>query len=60
MDKHTPILVTGATGFVGAYTVKALLAAGFTRIHAIHRSGVVRRDLLGDAAIKWFGVKPIW
>ena len=37
------ILITGATGFVGAEIVRQLLARGETEIHALHRSGNFQR-----------------
>lgn len=48
------ILITGATGFVGAYTARLLLARGYTRLHAIRRADS-KMDLLGAAAqhIHW-------
>lgn len=48
------ILITGATGFVGAYTARLLLARGYTHLHAIRRPDS-ELDLLGDAAhhIQW-------
>ncbi|MEM1321707.1 MAG: NAD-dependent epimerase/dehydratase family protein [Bacteroidota bacterium] len=37
MDKNKRILVTGATGFVGAYLLRYLLDRGYTNISALHR-----------------------
>ena len=37
MDKNKAILVTGATGFVGAYLLRYLLAEGYTNIRAMRR-----------------------
>lgn len=54
MSSSSAILITGATGFVGAYTARLLLARGYTDLHAIRRPGS-QLDLLGDAAhrIQW-------
>ncbi len=37
MEKNSPILVTGATGLVGTYLVRALVENGFTNIRALKR-----------------------
>ncbi|NBC09327.1 MAG: NAD-dependent epimerase/dehydratase family protein, partial [Bacteroidetes bacterium] len=47
MDKDTPILVTGATGFIGSHLLRQLLAAGYTRVRALHRPGS-SRQLVAD------------
>lgn len=51
MDYHTPILITGATGFVGSYTARLLLEQGYTQVHALRRPGS-EFTLLGAAADK--------
>ena len=38
MDGHRIVLVTGATGFIGAHLLEGLLAAGHTVV-ALHRRG---------------------
>jgi dihydroflavonol-4-reductase len=43
---HTPVLVTGGTGFVGSYLIKYLLAAGYTHIRATKRPNSMM-DLIG-------------
>ncbi|MEM9258820.1 MAG: NAD-dependent epimerase/dehydratase family protein, partial [Bacteroidota bacterium] len=48
ITKNAPILITGATGFVGSYVVRRLLAAGYNNLHATRRSGS-RMDLLAGA-----------
>lgn len=42
MDKNQTILITGATGFVGAYILRSLIQQGYTHIRAIHRSPLDR------------------
>lgn len=37
MDKETPILVTGGTGFVGMYLLHWLVGQGYTQVTALHR-----------------------
>lgn len=37
MDKQTPILLTGATGFIGAHILQQLLAEGYENIRALRR-----------------------
>lgn len=37
VEQHTPILVTGATGYIAGWIIKDLLAAGYT-VHATVRS----------------------
>jgi len=39
MNKETPILITGATGFIGAHLLQQLLAAGYRRIRILTRPG---------------------
>ncbi|WP_020538415.1 NAD-dependent epimerase/dehydratase family protein [Lewinella cohaerens] len=51
MDYHTPILITGATGFVGSYTARLLIQQGYTQLHALRRPGS-QLTLLGAAADK--------
>ncbi|MGH1434566.1 MAG: NAD-dependent epimerase/dehydratase family protein [Lewinella sp.] len=51
MDYQTPILITGATGFVGSYTARLLLQQGYTQVHALRRPGS-QLTLLGAAADK--------
>lgn len=51
MDYHTPILITGATGFVGSYTARLLIQQGYTQLHALRRPGS-QLTLLGTAADK--------
>ncbi|MCA1594930.1 MAG: NAD-dependent epimerase/dehydratase family protein [Chloroflexi bacterium] len=46
-----PVLVTGATGFVGAHVARRLVTAGFT-VRALCRGGSSRR-LLGDLPVEW-------
>ncbi|MCG8330406.1 MAG: NAD-dependent epimerase/dehydratase family protein [Chitinophagales bacterium] len=36
-NRDTPVLVTGATGFLGAYLIQHLLAVGYTNIRGLHR-----------------------
>lgn len=48
MDKHTPILITGATGFVGSYLTRLLVRAGYTHLYALRREES-SLELLGDA-----------
>ncbi len=54
LNKDTAILITGATGFVGSYVVRQLLAAGYTRLHGLRRSNSTL-ELLGDHAgqVEW-------
>lgn len=40
MNKNQSILITGATGFVGAYVLRELLRQGYRHIKAIHRSSL--------------------
>lgn len=49
MDKNHPILVTGATGYVGGRLIPRLLGAGY-RVRPMGRSGaiLVHRDSLAD------------
>lgn len=47
MDKDTPILVTGATGFIGSHLLRQLLDAGYTRVRALHRR-VSSHQLVAD------------
>jgi nucleoside-diphosphate-sugar epimerase len=48
MDKKTEkILVTGATGFVGSYLLRELLAAGYQNLVAMRRT-TSRMDLVSD------------
>ncbi|RME95841.1 MAG: NAD-dependent epimerase/dehydratase family protein, partial [Bacteroidetes bacterium] len=44
ISKSTPILVTGATGFVGSYVCRRLLAAGYEQVFA-HRRATSQLDL---------------
>ena len=37
MDKKSPILVTGATGFVGSYILRTLVASGYLNLSALRR-----------------------
>jgi len=37
VPNHTPILVTGATGMVGSYLLRYLVASGFSHIRALKR-----------------------
>ncbi len=39
MDKSKTILLTGATGFIGAYLLRQLVKEGYTDVRAIRRSG---------------------
>ena len=47
VHQDTPILVTGATGFVGSYIVRELFIRGYSNIHALKRESS-RLDLLED------------
>jgi nucleoside-diphosphate-sugar epimerase len=47
ISKNTPVLVTGATGFVGSYVVRELLKLGYANIHALKRESS-KLDLLED------------
>ncbi|MEQ8704870.1 MAG: NAD-dependent epimerase/dehydratase family protein [Phaeodactylibacter sp.] len=49
MDKNSSILVTGATGFIGAHLLQQLLADGYTNIRALRRPGSPM-DLVEDLA----------
>jgi nucleoside-diphosphate-sugar epimerase len=49
MDKDTPILITGATGFIGSHLLRQLLSAGYTHIRALRRPGS-SMDLVEDIA----------
>jgi len=40
LNKKQSILITGATGFVGAYVLRELLQQGYTQIRATHRSSI--------------------
>jgi uncharacterized protein YbjT (DUF2867 family) len=51
MNKSAHILVTGATGLVGSYVVRTLLAYGYDHISIIHRKES-DMTLLGDAIDK--------
>ena len=51
MNKSAHILVTGATGLVGSYVVRTLLANGYDHISIIHRKES-DMTLLGDAIDK--------
>ncbi|MEL7247837.1 MAG: SDR family NAD(P)-dependent oxidoreductase [Bacteroidota bacterium] len=54
MNKDTAILITGATGFIGSYVVRQLLAAGYTKLCGLRRS-TSSLELLGESAerIAW-------
>jgi len=39
IDYNRPILVTGATGFLGAYLLRHLLSEGYTNIRGLKRAG---------------------
>jgi nucleoside-diphosphate-sugar epimerase len=51
LDYHTPILITGATGFVGSYTARLLVQQGYTQVHALRRPSS-QFTLLGAVADK--------
>jgi dihydroflavonol-4-reductase len=54
LNKNSPILLTGATGFVGSYVARQLLQAGYTNLYAVRRADS-QLDLLGPAAaaLQW-------
>lgn len=54
-DKRAPILVTGATGFIGAYLLHALLQRGFSNVRALRRPRS-SMALVADIAdrVQWF------
>ncbi len=54
MPKQT-VLLTGATGFLGSYLLKELLAAGYADVRALRRSGS-KMDLLGgvEGEVHWY------
>jgi nucleoside-diphosphate-sugar epimerase len=47
--KDNPIFITGGTGFIGSYIIRALLRDGYTNIRALRRP-TSSFDLLGSAA----------
>lgn len=53
MQKNTRVLVTGATGFVGAYLIRHLLEKGYA-VRGLRRASS-RMDLLGEIAaqVEW-------
>jgi dihydroflavonol-4-reductase len=51
MSKSDQILITGATGFVGSYLLRMLVAQGYTRLRAMKRAGS-RMDLVADVKDK--------
>lgn len=53
--KQAPILVTGATGFIGAYLLHALIRQGYTNVRAIRRPSS-SMALVADVAdkVQWF------
>ncbi|MEM1215128.1 MAG: NAD-dependent epimerase/dehydratase family protein, partial [Bacteroidota bacterium] len=54
MNKDTPILITGATGFVGSYVVRQLWRNGYQQLTGLRRANS-SLALLGEAAkhIQW-------
>lgn len=54
MSKNNHILITGATGFVGAYVLRELIKEGYTNIRATHRSIVDEALLTKEFAhVQW-------
>ena len=39
VDYAEPVLVTGATGFLGAYLLRRLIAKGYTNLRGLRRAG---------------------
>ena len=55
LQEDQPILITGATGFLGSYILRRLIAVGYTDVRAIHRSSSPF-DLIPDdiqQAVTW-------
>lgn len=54
LEKHSPILITGATGLVGSYVLRLLLREGYTALSALRRS-TSRMDLVEEIAdqVQW-------
>lgn len=54
MDKNDKILVTGGTGFVGAYIIRELVSQGYQNIHALRRkSSDMRMVEPFRTSVKW-------
>ncbi len=51
MDKNSSILITGATGFIGAHLLQQLINDGYTNIRGYRRAGSPM-ELVGDLAEK--------
>lgn len=54
MEKNSPILITGGTGFIGAHLLQQLLLDGYTNIRVLRRPGSsmeLVKDL--EAQVEW-------
>ncbi|MCB0637002.1 MAG: NAD-dependent epimerase/dehydratase family protein [Lewinella sp.] len=49
MTRDTPILITGANGFLGSYITRRLLQAGYTHVRGLHLPGSPM-ELVADVA----------
>lgn len=54
MNHSSPILITGATGFIGAHLLQQLLADGYTNIRCLKRPGSDMRLVQGlEGKVEW-------